>query len=76
MVSMKRFHTLDEVHKVQNLATMCPSDVALRSMDGTTTVDAKSFIGCYTLNFREPVLVETDDESFHKLIRNIGQNVG
>lgn len=76
MITMKRFHTLDEVHKIQNLATMCPSAVALRSMDGATTVDAKSFIGCYTLNFREPVVVESDNVSFHNLIRNIGQNVG
>ena len=75
MVSKKLFHSFDEVMKVQQYASMWPHDVSLHSLDSSVTVDAKSFIGCYTLDIHQPVLVVSEDASFHNLIRNIGENV-
>ena len=75
MISKKKFNTIGELQKVQYLATQCPSDVGLHSEDGEIIVDAKSYIGFYALDFRQPVLVVSEDEAFHKAIRNIGDNV-
>jgi hypothetical protein len=75
MVSKKLFHTIDEVQKIQYLATQCPSDVALHSVDSSKIIDAKSYIGFYALDFRQPVLVVSEDAAFHKAIHDIGENI-
>jgi hypothetical protein len=75
MVSKKLFHNISEVSAVQQLAEQCPADVALHSPDSTTIIDAKSYIGLYALDFRQPVLVVSEDAEFHRAIRDIGDNV-
>ena len=75
MVSKKMFHSIDELQKVQLLATQCIDEVGLQSSDGSVSVDAKSFIGMYALDFTQPIWVCCDDPSFHKKIRNIGENI-
>lgn len=75
MVSKKKFHSIDELQKVQLLATQCIDEVGLQSSDGSVSVDAKSFIGMYALDFTQPIWVCCDDPSFHKKIRNIGENI-
>ncbi len=75
MVSKKLFHNIEEVNALQRLAEQCPSDIALHSPDSSAIIDAKSYIGFYALDFRQPVLVVSEDEAFHKAIRNIGDNV-
>ena len=75
MVSKKMFHSIDELQQVQLLATQCIDEVGLQSSDGSVSVDAKSFIGMYALDFTQPIWVCCDDPSFHKKIRNIGENI-
>lgn len=67
--------SIDELQKVQLLATQCIDEVGLQSSDGSVSVDAKSFIGMYALDFTQPIWVCCDDPSFHKKIRNIGENI-
>lgn len=69
------FDSIDELQKVQLLATQCIDEVGLQSSDGSVSVDAKSFIGMYALDFTQPIWVCCDDPSFHKKIRNIGENI-
>ena len=75
MISKKQFHTIDEVQKLQYLATQCEADVSLQSLDSSKIIDAKSYIGFYALDFRQPILVVCDDADFHKAIREIGETV-
>lgn len=75
MITKKMFHTINELQEVQRLATHCPMDVALHSEDGSITIDAKSYIGIYALDFTKPVLVVSEYEDFHKSIASIGETV-
>lgn len=75
MVSKKLIRTIDELQCIQMLASKSQCEVGLRSLDGGISIDAKSYIGMYALNFKEPILIISDDESFHKKIKDIGENV-
>ena len=75
MVTTKHFHNIEELQKVQYLATQCPEDVGLHSQDGSVIVDAKSFIGLFALDFSKPVIVVSEDLDFHKKIANIGETL-
>lgn len=75
MVTKKKFNTIQELQTLQRLATECPFDIGLHSEDDKIMVDAKSYIGMYTLDFSQPILVVTEDEQFHALIRDIGETV-
>ena len=75
MVTTKHFHNIEELQKVQFLATQCAQDVGLHSQDGSVIVDAKSFIGLFALDFSKPVMVVSEDLDFHKKIANIGETL-
>ena len=75
MVTKKRIYNITELQKLQALATKCKDDVALKSEDGSVTVDAKSFIGLFALDFTKPVLVVTDNADYHKAIERIGETM-
>lgn len=75
MVTTKHFHNIEELQKVQYLATQCAEDVGLHSQDGSVIVDAKSFIGLFALDFSKPVMVVSEDLDFHKKIANIGETL-
>ena len=75
MVTTKHFHNIEELQKVQYLATQCTEDVGLHSEDGSVIVDAKSFIGLFALAFSKPVMVVSEDLNFHKKIANIGETL-
>ncbi len=75
MVSKKLFHSIEELQKVQLLATQCLDEVGLEAPDGSAIVDAKSFIGMYALDFQKPIWVTCEDPAFHKKIRDIGTNL-
>ncbi len=75
MVSKKLFNSIEELQKVQLLATQCREEVGLQSEDGSIIIDAKSFIGMYALDFREPIWVTCEDPTFHKRIHGIGTNM-
>lgn len=75
MISKKKFNTIQELQALQRLATQCASDIGLHSEDGKTIVDAKSYIGMYTLDFSQPILVVSEDAAFHAVIKDIGETV-
>ncbi len=75
MISKKKFNTIGEIQRLQELATLCKQDVGLHSLDGSIRIDAKSFVGMFALNFDEPILVVSESKSFHKEIKDIGENL-
>ena len=75
MVSKKKFNYINELQDIQRLAVECTCDVGLHSEDGSMIIDAKSYIGMYALDFTQPILVVSEDEDFHKQIRDIGENI-
>ena len=75
MISKKKFNYINELQEIQRLAVECDSDVGLHSLDGSMIIDAKSYIGMYALNFKEPILVVSEDEGFHESIKGIGDDV-
>ncbi len=75
MISRKRIHSIQELQEIQRLASHCPDGVGLHSEDGTVMIDAKSYIGMYTLDFSKPILVVSENEDFHKSIMELGENV-
>ncbi len=75
MITKKHFHNIEELQKIQYLATQCEDDVGLHAEDGSVIVDAKSFIGLFALDFSKPVLVVTENMAFHRRIANIGETL-
>lgn len=75
MVSKKKINYINELQDIQRLAVECLCDVGLHSEDGQMIIDAKSYIGMYALDFTKPILVVSEDEDFHKRIKDIGENV-
>lgn len=75
MVTKKRFHTIRELQEIQRIASHCSGEVGLHSEDDTIIIDAKSYIGLYTLDFSKPVLVVSEVPEFHRSIMSIGENL-
>lgn len=75
MIEKKKFHTIEELQRLQYFATKCPCDVGLHSMDGSIIVDAKSYIGIYALNFKEPILIVSESKEFFDMINEIGETL-
>lgn len=75
MITKKRIYNITELQKLQALATKCKDDVTLMSEDGSVSVDAKSFIGLFALDFTKPVLVVTDNAEYHQAIDRIGETL-
>jgi phosphotransferase system HPr-like phosphotransfer protein len=66
MVITKKFNSVDELQKLQRLATQVTEDVYLHSLDDSIMVDAKSFINLFTLDFTQPVKIVTESERVAK----------
>lgn len=75
MITKKRIYNITELQKLQALATKCKDDVILTSEDGSVSVDAKSFIGLFALDFTKPVLVVSDNAEYHQAIERIGETL-
>lgn len=75
MITKKRIYNITELQKLQSLATKCREDVILTSEDGSVTVDAKSFIGLFALDFTKPVLVVSESAEYHQSIARIGETI-
>lgn len=60
MVMQKKFNSLSEITALQQLAAQADEPVYLASGDGSVRVDARSFIGLFTLDFSKPVQIITD----------------
>ena len=75
MITKKLIRSISELQAIQNSAVSCNEDVGIHSLDSQTIVDAKSFIGLFALDFSQPVLIVSESASFHKSIRDIGEDV-
>lgn len=60
MVIPMQFNSLEELYQLQRLASKVDEAVYVHSMDNAIMVDARSFIGLFTLDFTKPVNVVTD----------------
>ncbi len=60
MVIEKKINSFAELTALQQLATQADEPVYLACGDGSIRVDARSFIGMFTMDFSKPVKVITD----------------
>lgn len=63
MEIVRKFNDVVELQALQQLACSVEEDVFLQSLDDTVTVDAKSFINLFTLDFSKPVKIVTESET-------------
>ena len=56
MIEMQ-FNSIAQLQRLQEIASSCDDEIYLHSMDDSIRVDAKSFIGLFTLDFSKPVKV-------------------
>lgn len=74
MIVTKKFNTVKEVQKLQELACKMDVDVGIHSLDGSIIIDAKTFIGLFSINFDEPVNIVCEDENFIKKLNKLIKN--
>lgn len=75
MVTKKIISSVSELQEIQFYAQRAKEDVAIMSPDSKISVDAKSFIGLFGLDFSKSVLIVSEDEWFHKKIAGVGHTV-
>ena len=75
MITKKIIRTIDELQAIQRLATNCEVDVAFHNLDSSIIIDAKSYIGMYALDFKEPILIVCENVRFHQDISSVGETV-
>lgn len=60
MVIEKKFNSINELAALQRMASASEDAVYIASADDSIRVDARSFLGLFTLDFTKPVRVITD----------------
>ena len=75
MITKKLIRSIDELQEIQFHATRTKEEVAIMSEDGNLSIDAKSFIGLFGLDFSRPVQIVSEDEKFHKKIEDVGKTL-
>ena len=60
MVIETKFDSIAEIAGLQRMAQTVDEQVLLRAPQSNILVDAKSFLGLFTLDFSKPVAVVTD----------------
>ena len=70
MVITKQFSSRDDVHRLQDLANTMSAEVFIRSLDGGITLNVKSPMGIYALDFTEPVEIVTESAALIQEIVN------
>ena len=53
MIEMQ-FNSIAQLQRLQEIASSCDDEIFLHSLDDSVRVDAKSFIGLFTLDFTQP----------------------
>lgn len=62
MIATLKFESVAQLQNLQKLACAVSEDVFIHSEDDAIMVDAKSFIGLFTLDFAKPVKVVTESQ--------------
>lgn len=73
MMIPMQFNSLGELYQFQKLASKVDEAVYVHSPDSSIMVDARSFIGLFTLDFTKPVNVVTDSAY---VARKLGAGAG
>ena len=60
MVITKTFSTTEDIQRLRDLALTVPEEVIIRSLDGEISLNVKSPMGIYALDFSRPVEIVTD----------------
>ena len=60
MVITKTFSKREDILRLRDLALSVPEPVTVRSLDGQVSMNAKSPMGIYELDFSQPVQIVTD----------------
>lgn len=68
MVITRKFQTVKELQALQQLACSVPDEVWVRAGERGETVDAKSIINLFTLDYSRPVEIVTDAEELAELL--------
>ena len=68
MVITKTFSKREDILKLRDLALSVPEAVTVRSLNGSVSMNAKSPMGSYALDFTQPVEIVTDSD---KLVQEI-----
>lgn len=68
MLIKKKFNSIQELQRLQELAGQVDGDVFLHSLDDSVKVDAKSFIGLFSLDLTQEVYVVTESEWLSKML--------
>lgn len=68
MITKINIGCIEDIQKVQYIANKADESVSIASEDGTIIIDAKTFIGLFSLDFRHPVALVSESEKFHKMI--------
>ena len=66
-----QFNFIAQLQRLQEIAGSCDDEIFLHSMDDSIRVDAKSFIGLFTLDFNQPVKVVTDSEYLARKVEQL-----
>ncbi len=62
MVITKTFSSGEEILRLRELALYVPDAVLIRSQDGEISLNVKSTMGIYALDFSQPVEIVTDSQ--------------
>ncbi|HIY21296.1 MAG TPA: hypothetical protein H9841_05270 [Candidatus Flavonifractor merdigallinarum] len=68
MVITKTFSKREDILKLRDLALSVPEAVTVRSTNGAVSMNAKSPMGIYALDFSQPVEIVTDSA---ELVREV-----
>ena len=60
MVMETKFDSIADIANLQRMASTVDEQVLIASQDDSIRVDARSFLGLFTLDFSQPVKVITD----------------
>lgn len=74
MILTKKINSIKEIQMLQELACKMDVDVGIHSLNGDSVIDAKTFIGLFSINFDEPVHIVCENENFIKEIDKIIKN--
>ena len=71
-----QFNSIAQLQRLQEIASSCSDEIHLHSLDDSVQVDAKSFIGLFTLDFDRPVKVVTDSECLARKVEQLKRKMG
>lgn len=68
MVTKIKLHSAEDLRDFMNLAWECEDDIGVHSPAGQIA-DAKSILGLIAIDYKDPVMVVTENEAFCKKLK-------